>query len=477
MKAVIYARVSSTDETQSYDRQISDLRKWANYKDLEIDKIFAEKISGFRKDLDERVAFNEMIDYIEKENIKHIFVSELSRLSRRNIDVVNFIHDCTTKGINIHIHKESLSTLEENGEENSIVKMFTGMLSNMAEQESKTLSYRIKSGKQFSASQGGGFNQKIYGYNKGEDGKPVIDEEKAVLVRKMFEMLLQGIGTRTIANYLNENYDTKDWKAASVHSIVRNSFYCGKRKYNDLIIEVPAIVDEDTFNKAQDFINKRKRFASSNNTNVNPFASFIKCECGATMNQIIIKSARSNVYRCSAKCGVKSVNRDYLIREVKLAAERNAKLTEDDKVRDKFKQNINTEQSNITTHEKRIRYLKMLSDKNYERLLEDKIDEAKYNRYEKKFQTEIDKLNEDIENSKKSIEAFKNQLKNEITHYSDDLSVFKSQLLDVLEWIEIKKELAVVKFKGWAKYTFVIKRGSELQLYNNHLKKMKQGKV
>jgi len=474
MKAVIYARVSSTDETQSYERQISDLKRWAEYKQLEITKIFAEKISGFKKELDKRVVFNEMLDYVEKENIKHIMVSEISRIARRFYDTLDFFKNCADNDIAIHIHKEQISTINEDGSEHPMLKTWMAMLSDIAEQESKTLSHRIKSGKQHSASKGGGFNQKIYGYNKGEDGKPVIDEEKAVLVRKMFEMLLQGIGTRTIANYLNENYDTKDWKAASVHSIVRNSFYCGKRRYNDLIIEVPAIVDEDTFNKAQDFINKRKRFASSNNTNVNPFASFIKCQCGATMNQIIIKSARSNVYRCSAKCGVKSVNRDYLIREVKIAAERNAKLTEDEKVRDKFKQNIKTEQSNITTHEKRIRHLKMLSDKNYERLLEDKIDEDKYNRYEEKFQTEIDKLNEDIENSKKSIDAFKNQLKNEITHYSDDLSVFKSQLLDVLEWIEIKKELAVVKFKGWAKYTFVIKRGSELQLYNNHLKRLKK---
>ena len=44
MKAVIYARVSSTDESQSYERQISDLKKWANYKKLEIVEVFAEKI-------------------------------------------------------------------------------------------------------------------------------------------------------------------------------------------------------------------------------------------------------------------------------------------------------------------------------------------------------------------------------------------------------------------------------------------------
>ena len=41
-----------TDESQSYERQISDLKKWANYKNLEIVEEFAEKISGFKKGLD-----------------------------------------------------------------------------------------------------------------------------------------------------------------------------------------------------------------------------------------------------------------------------------------------------------------------------------------------------------------------------------------------------------------------------------------
>ena len=84
--------------------------------------------------------------------------------------------------------------------------------------------------------------------------------------------------------------------------------------------------DEETFEKTQEFINKRKRFVGGVGTNVNPFASFIKCQCGATMNQIIIKSNNTNLYRCAAKCGVKSVNRDFLISEVKKVFEENAKL-------------------------------------------------------------------------------------------------------------------------------------------------------
>ncbi len=472
MEAVIYARVSSTDESQSYERQIEDLKSLGEFKKLEIVEVFAEKISGFKKGLDERKEFNKMLAYIEQNNIKHILISELSRLSRRYIDSVNFIHDCTSKGICIHIHKEGLSTLKEDGTENSTVRMLMGIFSDIAEQEAETLSFRIKSGKKYSASQGGGFNQKIYGYDKGDDGKPVINEQQAVLVRKMFKMILQGTGTRTIANYLNDNYETKGWKPSTVHSILRNSFFCGKRIASGLTIEVPAIVDEKTFDAAQEFINKRKRYAGGVGTNVNPFASYIRCKCGATMNQIIIKSSNINFYRCASKCGVQSVNRDFLIKEVKRVVERNAKLTKDKDVRNRLVQKIAADSSNISTHENRIRQVKMMSDTNYERWLEGKVDENKYKRYEKKFDVEIEKLTNDIKILKESNTAIKTSLESEIMHYSDDLSVFKSQLLKSIEWIEIDKELAIVKIKGWARQTILIYRGSELQKYNNRMKRI-----
>ncbi|MCZ4693307.1 recombinase family protein [Ancylomarina euxinus] len=470
MKAVIYARVSSTDDSQSFDRQIDDLKRWAQYLKLDISAIFAEKISGFRKGLDERIEFNKMLDYIQDNNIKHIMVSELSRLSRRYIDIVNFIDDCTKKGIAIHIQKEGLSTLNENGVENPTVQMMTGMLSSMAQQESISLSHRIKSGKQFAASQGGCFSAKIYGYDKGSDGKPVINEGESILVKKMFELLLNGVGVRTIVNYLNENYETKEWKTGSVHSIVRNSFYCGKRKYNDSIIKVPAIVDEETFNAAQKFIDERKRFAGRIGVHVNPFASFIKCKCGATMNQIIIKSNNINIYRCSKKCDTKSVNRPFLIQEVRNVLESNASLSKDELVRSDLKQKIDTNNANLTTHLKRKRALKIMSEKNYERLLSSKIDDVKYDAFERKFEYELSQIEIDMKDLYETNRALQNSLDNEIIHYSDNHDIFKSQLLKILEWIEIGDDFAVVKIKGWAKAMIPIYRGHQLFAYKKSLK-------
>lgn len=465
MKAVVYARVSSTDERQSYDRQIDELERFSEYKNLKVVKIFAEKISGFKKGLDEREAFSEMIAYVNKENIKHILVSELSRISRRYIDTINFINDCCKKDINIHIKKEGLSTLNEDGTENSMVQMLTGMLSSIAEQEAKTLSFRIKSGKEFAARSGGDFNKKIYGYDS-VNGRPVINEEQAELVRKIFEMYLQGIGSRSISNYLNENYETKKWTGASVHSIVRNSFFCGKRKYKDLIIDVPAIVSEEDFNKVQEFINSRKRFAKKSK-HPNPFASFIKCKCGANMTQVIIPSNNLNLYKCSVKCGVKSINREFLIDEVRIIAEKNAKLSKEVDTRERLGKKIESNEADIIVHERKIMKLNNQIDRNYEMYLNDEVDKKEYLKYKGKYGEEITKLNTTIKELKKSIRGLKNTLQNDIINYSKDLSVFKSQLLNVLEWIEVGDKLAIVKLKGWGKQVIVIYRGAELLKYRN----------
>lgn len=473
MKAVIYARVSSTDESQSYDRQIADLKRYAEYLNLEVEETFAEHISGFRKGLDERVEFKKMQIYIKQNDIKHILISELSRLSRRFIDAVTFIHDCTKNGVSIHIHKERLSTLNEDGSENGTAKMLISILSNIAEEESKTLSFRIKSGKQFSASQGGGFSKKIYGYDRDENNRPILHEEQAPLVRKIFELYNDGIGSPNIAIYLNENYDTKEWKGASVYSIVRNSFYKGERRYNDLIIDVPAIVEEAVWNRANEMVNSRKRFAGKRK-HVNPFAGFIYCQCGARMNQIIIPSGNLNLYRCSKTCGIKSINRPFLIHEVKKLVENNAKLTQDKTVRSKLRNQLKSYASQISKKERRILQLKKLTDKNYERFLLGKLDEELYEKYELKFTDESSDLDNDIKELKYSWTSLDNTLSNEITHYSDDLETFKSQLIGKIQYIYILEEFGQTRIHGFGKMLFKLYRGSELQKWNNRKKKRKK---
>ena len=468
MQAVIYARVSSTDDSQSYERQINDLKRFAEFKNLTVANTFAEKISGYKASLDARTEFNQMLIYIQDNNIQNILVSELSRISRRYIDTINFINDCSQKGINIHILKEGLSTLNEDGTENSTVQMLVGMLSSMAQQESQSLSYRIKSGKAFAASKGLGLRVP-YGYMKDDDGFPIVDPDKEELVLKMFELMLEGFGTRKIATYLNENYDTKKWTNSSVYSIVTNSFYKGIPNNNESVLDVVKIVSDEVFDKTQDFIKSRKRFAGGQDTNINPFASFIKCECGSTMNQIVIKKNNTDIYRCASKCGVKSVNRPFLINEVRIVLERNAKKSKEEAVRERMNNSAEVLKAELKQSERLLHKLSNMIDMNYEKYLSQEIDEKQYNRFKGRLTTQLENTSTKTEKDRNALRNVLNALKNDVTHYSTDLSIFKKQLLKDLEYIMIREDIAVVKIKAWGRQIIVLYRGQKLRAYLNSI--------
>ena len=48
-KVVIFARVSSTNGTQDYERQINDLQTLASANNWTVEAVFAEKVSGAKK--------------------------------------------------------------------------------------------------------------------------------------------------------------------------------------------------------------------------------------------------------------------------------------------------------------------------------------------------------------------------------------------------------------------------------------------
>lgn len=69
-------------------------------------------------------------------------------------------------------------------------------------------------------------------YTKGEDGQPVIIEEEAVHVRKVFDMYLEGCSIRQCREYLIGNhvvskYGNSTWSPAVIQNMLTNERYCG----------------------------------------------------------------------------------------------------------------------------------------------------------------------------------------------------------------------------------------------------------
>ncbi len=61
--SVIYARVSSVGDRQSTDRQVIDLKEYAEYAKLDVKEVFEEHISGAKRN-DEREGLRNAISYL-----------------------------------------------------------------------------------------------------------------------------------------------------------------------------------------------------------------------------------------------------------------------------------------------------------------------------------------------------------------------------------------------------------------------------
>ncbi len=84
-KVAIYARVSTSEGKQDYDRQVNDLKREINYNGYANDQIeiFAEQISGYKKKED-RPEITKLLKQIESNHsyFDCVYVTEVSRLGR-----------------------------------------------------------------------------------------------------------------------------------------------------------------------------------------------------------------------------------------------------------------------------------------------------------------------------------------------------------------------------------------------------------
>lgn len=149
--AVIYARVSSLGDRQSTDRQIADLKKYIAINEMELVKIFEEKMSGAKEN---RPVLTECIEYCIKHQVHTLCVSEISRLGRSTKIVVNTIDELSKAGVNVYIQNLPLCTLNEDGQPNPIAKMITAVLSSFAEIERDNIKYRLNSGRELAKAKG-----------------------------------------------------------------------------------------------------------------------------------------------------------------------------------------------------------------------------------------------------------------------------------------------------------------------------------
>lgn len=143
MDVVILTRVSK--DSQSYDRQIEDLRNFASIKQYNIVGEFNEKISGASKNED-RVALNALHNLIENIEVNKILIWELSRLGRNTLEVLKSLEVFHDKGISLYIHNYNIETLNDDGSINPMAQILVTLLAEFSRVERTAIQQRLASG-------------------------------------------------------------------------------------------------------------------------------------------------------------------------------------------------------------------------------------------------------------------------------------------------------------------------------------------
>ncbi|HTA27376.1 MAG TPA: recombinase family protein [Bacteroidia bacterium] len=143
-KACLFIRVST--QQQDYDRQILELTEYCESRNFTISKTIATKISGVKK-YEERPDVQELFQAAKNKQFRKVVVTEISRIGRNARDIrntISFLHD---RGISI-VFKNlgGLESLDENGNESFVTNIIIAIYSELAQEEKRILSERIKSG-------------------------------------------------------------------------------------------------------------------------------------------------------------------------------------------------------------------------------------------------------------------------------------------------------------------------------------------
>ena len=144
--AVIYARVSSTGDRQSTERQVIDLTDYANRNAMTVCKTFEEHISGAKKN-HERPVLQECLTFCIEEKVDVLLLSELSRLGRNVDEVLANIRFAKENRLNVYFQKEGISIYGTDGKENPYLTIMIAVLGTCAQMERENIHYRLQSGR------------------------------------------------------------------------------------------------------------------------------------------------------------------------------------------------------------------------------------------------------------------------------------------------------------------------------------------
>lgn len=220
-------------QTDYYKRQILEHPGW------EFVEIYADDgISGLGTK--KREGFNRLIADCLPGHIDLVLTKSISRFARNTVDTVTTIRQLKEKGIGVYFEKENIFTLDFKGE------FLLSVMSSLAQKEYRSISENVQRGqhKRFADGKVSVGYSHFLGYDKRpEKYTMVVNEEQAVIVRRIFRMFLQGYTPHAMAQLLTEEAvpapaGGKTWNQSTIRRLLSNEKYKG-----DALIQKEFTVD------------------------------------------------------------------------------------------------------------------------------------------------------------------------------------------------------------------------------------------
>ncbi len=446
--AALYCRLSRDDnmdtEFNSIQNQKKILQKAAKEKGY-IDTLFFVD-DGITGTTMKRPGFQKMITAIEAGYISAVFVKDLSRLGRNYIEVGRLTEEFFPQyDVRLVAVSDGVDSDEGDNE-------FTPFRNIMNEWYAKDISKKRKIVNKMKGTAGIPLSQPPYGYIKNPDDPQfwVIDPEAADVVRRIYDMALEGYGLAEIANALgadgivNPTYywrskgvnrsgskstlEPTKWGHTTIKKILTLQEYCGdvinfksysksykmKRRIENpeenraifLNVHEP-IIDRATWEKVQAMQKGTRRKKPTVTQEPSVFSGRLKCpECGGNLNfhfnqknhdikYFSCQNHNSGLRKCSA---THYIRLDFLEQVVLYEVNRLAAFAyeyEHDFVKAMLGRSAKVAENDRTRKQRELNAL-LTRDKEldmlFERLYEDnvagKIDDARFAKMSKRYEQE-----------------------------------------------------------------------------------------
>ncbi len=335
----IYTRLSIEDEaSNSINNQIREGKLFAEKMGFDSYEIYneGEGLSG-GLDIENRPQLDKLIKDIINGDVKKVWFRNQNRLERNSLTFHTFAHIVKKAKIEVYFADKISDYNDPNTFlQSSIISSLNQYSKDLqGQQTKKAIELNFKDGKTHGITP--------YGYAKGENSILVINEEEAQIVKRIYTLSLEGIGTNKIAEIFNNdgiltrynkigkgtittiNKHTKqattkrkkdiNWSGNTIRNIITNTLYKGERKFRNEFVKAPIIINPIQWQKVNDNLKKNRNNSGANVEHKYLLKGKLICgTCGRNYYGRTRVNLKDNYYMCSSKrykhenCGNRSIN-------------------------------------------------------------------------------------------------------------------------------------------------------------------------